>query len=53
MTFFKKKRKSNLRLGQTLGQFLFFHYDVIDDKLSKLRQISCAIPYHIEILKFL
>ena len=28
---------------------VFFHCDVIFDKLSKLRQISCAIPYYIEI----
>ena len=45
----QKKRKSKSRLDQTLCQFLFFHVNVIFDKLSKLGQISCVIPYYIEI----
>ena len=46
---FKKERKSKSRLEEKLYQFLFFQCDIIFDKLSKLCQISCAIPYYIEI----
>ena len=45
---FKKSGKSKRRLDQTLCQFLFFHCDIIFDKLSKLGQISYVIPYYIE-----
>ena len=44
-----KNRKSKSRLDQKLYQFLFFHCDVIFDKLSKLEQISCVIPHYMEI----
>ena len=44
-----KNRKSRSRLDQKLCQFLFFHCDVIFDKLSKLGQISCGVPYYIKI----
>ena len=33
--------------------FVFFHYDVNFDKLSQLEQISCVIPYYIEIINSL
>ena len=33
---FAKNRKSKLRLDQKFCQFLFFHFDVVFDKLSKL-----------------
>ena len=44
----KKSLLSKSLIDQKLCQF-FFHCDVIFDKLSKLRQISCVIPYYIEI----
>ena len=44
-----KNRSSTSRLDQNLCQFLFFHCDVIFDKLSKLEQISCVIPYYIDV----
>ena len=46
---FKKNWKSKSRLDQKLCQFLFFHCDAIFNKLSKLGQISCVIPYYTEI----
>ena len=49
MRLFLKNSKSKLHLDQNLCQSLFFHRDVIFEKLPKLGQISCAIPYYIEI----
>ena len=45
----KKHQKSKSHLGQNLYQFLWFHFDVIFDKLSKLGKISCVIPYYVDI----
>lgn len=46
---FKTHRKSKSGLDQKLCQFLFFHCHAIFDKLSKLGQIYCVIPYYIKI----
>ena len=44
-----KHRKSKSSLDQKLCHFWFFHCDIIFDKLSELGQISCVVPYYIEI----
>ena len=41
--FFKKSRRSKLNVDPKLCQFLYFICDVIFDKISELRQISCII----------
>ena len=46
---FKKSRRSKSNLHPKLCQFLYLICDVISDRLSELRQISCIIPHQVEV----